>query len=103
METKHTKGEWHIDRSVDPNGLLKKEYAYAIMCIDKDFYNWHIAGVFKDAGLNGYENEANAKLIAASPLLLDALKKFAMLNEDHYKDIAGLIINARNAIKKATL
>ena len=49
------------------------------------------------------EAEANAKLIASAPELLEALKKFTILNDkDHYKDIAGLIQNARMAIEKAT-
>ena len=45
--------------------------------------------------------EANARLIAAAPDLLEALEKFTLLNPDHYKDIAGFIKNAQAAISKA--
>lgn len=44
------------------------------------------------------EIDANAKLIEVSPALLDALVKFTVLDEDHYKDIAGLIQTAKEVI-----
>jgi hypothetical protein len=45
---------------------------------------------------------ANARLIAAAPKLLEALEKFTLLNPEHYKDLAGFIMNAKEAIKEAT-
>ncbi len=44
------------------------------------------------------EIDANAKLIEAAPALLDALEKFTLLDENHYKDIAGLIKYAKNVV-----
>lgn len=32
----------------------------------------------------------------------EMLEKFSMLNEDHYKDIAGFILKTRQLIKEAT-
>ena len=46
------------------------------------------------------EIDANAKLIEAAPALLDALEKFTMLDENHYRDIAGLIQYAKNVVDK---
>jgi len=46
------------------------------------------------------EIDANAKLIEAAPALLYALEKFTLLDENHYKDIAGLIQYAKNVVKK---
>lgn len=55
----------------------------------------NIAIVFND------EDESLSSLIASAPNLLDALEKFTMLNTEHYKDIAGLIINAKEAVESA--
>jgi hypothetical protein len=46
------------------------------------------------------EIDANAKLIEAAPALLDALEKFTLLDENHYRDIAGLIQYAKNVVEK---
>jgi hypothetical protein len=46
------------------------------------------------------EIDANAKLIEAAPALLDALEKFTLLDENHYRDIAGLIQYAKNVVGK---
>jgi hypothetical protein len=50
--------------------------------------------------VNQKEIDANAKLIEAAPALLDALEKFTMLDENHYRDIAGLIQYAKNIVGK---
>jgi len=46
------------------------------------------------------EIDANAKLIEAAPALLEALEKFTLLDENHYRDIAGLIQYAKNVVEK---
>ncbi len=59
-----------------------------------------IASVYCGFGENKNELPANAKLIAAAPALLEALEKFTLLDENHYRDIAGLIQHAKNVIKE---
>lgn len=44
------------------------------------------------------EIEANAKLMALAPELAKALIPFTVLNEDHYKDIAGFIKQAKEIV-----
>jgi hypothetical protein len=46
------------------------------------------------------EIDANAKLIEAAPALLDALEKFTLLDENHYREIAGLIQYAKNVVER---
>lgn len=46
------------------------------------------------------EIDANAAFIAAAPEMLDILEKFTMLNEEHYKDIKGFILSARQIVEQ---
>lgn len=99
METKHTKGEWNV-------GELDKTRIWVIhqnglsSCIAK-CDNQHYKSFNKYIDIDSSELEANAKLIAASPLLLDALievEKWAAefgIGSIQYEKII-------NAIKKAT-
>ena len=64
METKHTKGEWKKD--IHPFYYYKDDVRFAIY----NETNGTIAACF---GKTGEEAEANAKLIAAAPKLLEAL------------------------------
>jgi hypothetical protein len=85
METKHTKGEWQLKEStgvfkiIDPNG--KKDSNGKRLNIANVFYEeaWR-DGIVSNLGRlesevrrTKEEAEANAKLIAASPDLLEAL------------------------------
>lgn len=98
MDTKHTPGPWYPD----PKGYvwrrpLKDLYEYGgAVAGDKP-----IATVVKGwygEGEQGYPIEANARLIAAAPDLLEALYQIFELPED--SRIAYKI--ARKAILKAT-
>ena len=83
METKHTKGEWKIWGNVQPNGQLPIVSMGGAVCF--------IPSKHEDA-------EANSKLIAAAPELLEV----AILVESYGSNIEGLHSLAKQAIKKAT-
>lgn len=99
--TKHTQGEWRTE--LNNRGKETRVYAYL---------NKFICDV---RGRNGsfdgdeYQNEANAKLIAAAPDLLEACKSIydkmiqsanmSIAAEEHYKEA---IDKCEAAIKKVT-
>jgi len=99
-ETKHTPGPWKISDG-------------AILCQNVNAYgNFHIARFDRGDSDNTGEDLANARLIAAAPELLAALKDTLCLAEayfdtlpddgeaqDHY--MTCVIELARNAIAKA--
>lgn len=93
METKHTKGEWEVTNQY-PNGLSSLAEHIEIKS-----EQWSIAAVFTD-GESKEEAEANAKLIAAAPELLEALICMMKANP-MFVDIC-IINKCNNAIKKAT-
>lgn len=65
METKHTKGNWYVSDIKQPDG----EYIYT------ELYPFSaIARVYKGDNPHVNEAEANARLIASAPQLLEALK-----------------------------
>jgi len=89
METKYTKGPWHIDnpkgtgrwQSISGNGEYRTIYATnddleLIAYVKKDYMLAH-----KDQNL-----EANAKLIAAAPDMLDALL-YILNDRESWSDI----------------
>ena len=68
MTAKHTPGPWVVKRPKNPRdaiGLVSRQVGCMVrdICIVEDFRN--------------KENEANARLIAAAPELLDALERIA--------------------------
>ena len=84
---KHTKGEWEVDG----NGIFPKGLSSNIAIVQSRVTN--------------EESEANAKLIAAAPELLEALMSTRMLNLHLYEE--GTIghrvyTEINNAINKAT-
>jgi len=104
MEFKGTKGDWEYRNDVVDRGFY-------IETVDKSHQNTFIGDV--GGGLQSkQEIEANAKLIASSPALLEALRELVQLKEwkdkygkeHHYlksKPIAWG--NAKKAIEKALL
>lgn len=92
METKHTKGEWVISKE-SITYIQTNESIPTVICD------------FAYAGPRILEEEANAKLIAAAPDLLEALTtllKVFQTDGSDYEDDQKAISKAKQAIKKAT-
>ena len=88
MSAQHTPGPWVVDRDASGNGISTT--------IESNRF-W-ITGVIKFPG-PGFSDEANARLIAAAPELLEAL----CLLLDRIESPDGLPMKkARAAIAKAT-
>ena len=85
MKTKHTQGEWTLRSGIND---IRSEDNYIIAQIGS-------------ANNNDQEADANAKLIAAAPKLLEALSLIAE-GVGNGADRQGLHHIAVNAIKKAT-
>lgn len=107
METKHTKGQWHIESQELTKHLYSVVYCGDIRIAEVKSFGKNEQ--FNDATIE--EKEANAKLIAAAPELLVALIEL----EDKTKMIMSQLVDspkeiieditiqkAINAIKKAT-
>ena len=88
MKTQHTKGEWKAEGNslVDANRIVATESHVICRITGADFES-------------DEEMEANAKLIAAAPDLLEALKIFIDSTMPYDKKVEV----ARKAIKKAQL
>ena len=90
MNTKHTKGNWSVKSNreltwVETDSDLESKIICTMSSNDKC--------------------EANAKLIAAAPDLLEALQKLLdrLDSQHHSLAISGTLRECREAIKKATL
>lgn len=99
-DVKHTPGNW---KYIDATKVASMQYAPAcvIKCGDKQIarFSWNNDSPwFPDKG----ESQANARLIAAAPELLEALK--ALLERYHIMGCGDGIeaLQAAAAIKKAT-
>lgn len=95
METKHTKGPWTI------KSVSESDIAYRIIaeCDEENvFCVWRTT--------DEIQTEANAKLIAAAPELLEALQEvrlvFNPLIRSSKSDKDAAWLKVVNAIKKAT-
>ncbi len=102
MEFKGTKGKWVAESyDDDSNGWISVKTPVGNITI----YGVCTTGVNKEGVLLlKQEAEANAKLIASAPEMLEALKEaLSTLNKDFSKgDIIDLEINLREIIKQAT-
>lgn len=102
MKTQHTEGEWIIS--------VNDYEEFEVVLDDSEFGTCIIASIEDQQ-----EKEANAKLIAAAPELLEALKDILDFSKDDLKAWAnykthtritlhgGDLIKALTAIEKATI
>ena len=81
MKTKHTKGQWIIKSTKDTNSLYSMIYSGEVRIAEVKSFGKD--SKFNDATYE--EKEANAKLIAAAPDMLEAL---IMLNNYIKEDSA---------------
>ena len=93
METKHTPGPWMFDATLKGDGSFGGSYIVS----NNAKRTWPLAEVYR---------EDNARLIAAAPELLEALKAMVAIWEGP-RELAALrfaksVIDARAAIAKAT-
>lgn len=89
MSTQHTPGPWSIEHETDVTG---SESSPEIGCVGKvDIAHVYLRTV-------PGKSEANARLIAAAPDLLAALKRIADLENIHFLDDAQAV--SRAAIAK---
>lgn len=109
MKRKFTRGEWFVDENSDFVNWKAKEGVS---------YPGNICQFFNKNEDHYHNHEANAKLIAAAPDLLEACEKIISLKEiilppepvegvseefrDEYVALNSLVTMAENAIKKAT-
>jgi hypothetical protein len=63
----HTPGPWCVETRAHPGSID--------ICTD-EHEPWFIAEVCKSVGFDGFDGEANARLIAAAPELLAAAKMY---------------------------
>ena len=93
MKTKHTPGPWMFDATLKGDGSFGGSYIVS----NNAKKTWPLAEVYR---------EDNARLIAAAPELLEALKAMVAIWEGP-RELAALrfaksVIDARAAIAKAT-
>jgi len=96
MKTKHTPGPWYYSGGDSLAIFHPTEIGTRLAVVDQTFSGsgWQVTA--------NDEWEANAKLIAAAPELLDALENLLVsLNSYDEKDLDA-INQAKEAIKKAT-
>lgn len=105
---KHTAGPWVAELQVLTKGYKhRKKYTtpnyYRISAGDGFFDNRNPNGF----GITGYVSEADAKLIAAAPELLEACKRYMEILKEYYGDMPVFMRPITNvmesAIKKAVL
>lgn len=100
METKHTKGEWTFrEFPKDSNGYINIDFPKGFICI----YGGCIDEMSSEEEVNNHiiEAEANAKLIAAAPELLEALINLEQFLTPRDK-ASNTWLKAKQVIKKAT-
>lgn len=96
METKHTKGEWVLQYPTISDSVAEKNYFNILNADVEIWYSTRVNGMGNDR----YEAQANAKLIAAAPELLEALIR--VQKNIPFSSNESLMAQVNHVIKKAT-
>lgn len=84
--TQHTPGPWQA---------VKDQFGGTVGATRIDAANGHAVAYARERGPNGHDGEANARLIAAAPELLEALKELARLvHQNNALQHAGIEVSA---------
>ena len=97
MTTKHTPGPWYVG-----SGTYEGRNIYSVASVtdDEGFTYQPIVASAEDDGIDCWD--ANARLIAAAPALLEALKWMVLRTEGGEYPDGKCLEDARAAIAKAT-
>lgn len=102
MDTQHTPGPWIYARDFDENGKRAKVTTIAMCC---DFVIGlparYEGGNYRDGDPSG-DSEADARLIAAAPELLEALKNLRREVVEYFGEKEFNLPEVDSAIAKAT-
>lgn len=104
-EAKHTPGPWEVSKGYDGSISVSATRPYRINNISAG--TPVICDVYQHLEFDSFSGEANARLIAAAPELLDALRGLLALEEENLRgyddiDVCTEVQFARAAIAKAT-
>ena len=107
MKTKHTTTPWGYSRMLLTNSTKDRRSGFVVNGPDNgEDIPIRICDLRVPCGLSGFaEGEANARLIASAPAMLDTLRKIAAYipcDTDYYKHCGALQTAARAAIAAAT-
>ena len=99
MKTKHTKGDWYVAENLSNNSTGNR----VIIRTDRGNHPQVAVAI----NYNTEANEANAKLIAAAPEMLESLTKIRAWYEENHERYFGtdppiIFSEALSAILKAT-
>ena len=109
MAEKHTPGPWHF---VPENAGLMQDHGYGLLYGEPDSWGWE-KNLYVSVGCSGNVErklgkgaaEANARLIAAAPELLEALEEIRRVGDDKLafrSEWLAAVTKADAAISKAT-
>lgn len=76
------------------------ERAGYVICYQKQGQTMALCSVIGQPFVNQTEIDANARLIELAPEMANIIEKIAILNEEHFKYIAGFILLARELYNK---
>lgn len=104
-EAKHTPGPWAVSKGYDGSISVSATRPYRINNISAG--TPIICDVYQHPEFDSFSGAANARLIAAAPELLDALRGLLALEEENLHgyddiDVCAEVQFARAAIAKAT-
>jgi hypothetical protein len=102
--TCHSGNKWQAIKNGSWGEAHKQSFgdrAGYIICYGKKLST--VCSVIGQPFVNQTEIDANARLIELAPEMAQLIQKFAILNEDHFKDIAGFISAARELSERFIL